>query len=191
MNPVVLIRHGATAGNLKKRYIGRTDQPLCAAGEAQLRRLADDLPPCDHLFCSPLLRCRQTAALLYPGHNVCLVDDLRECDFGKFEGKTADELAGDADYHSWLAAGCLTPPPGGEAVDTFKQRCTQAFVRILTAAPPGDRIGFIIHGGCIMAILERFAEPRIEFYQAHLDNGHYLAADWRAGRLFLMGGSLC
>ena len=26
---IVLIRHGATKGNLEKRYIGRTDEDLC------------------------------------------------------------------------------------------------------------------------------------------------------------------
>ena len=102
MNPVLLIRHGATAGNLKKRYIGRTDQPLCAAGEAQLRRLADDLPPCDHLFCSPLLRCRQTAQLLWPGVEQTVVDELRETDFGPFEGNTVkavvDRITGKAPF---------------------------------------------------------------------------------------------
>ena len=29
---IVLIRHGATAGNIKKRYIGTTDEDLCASG---------------------------------------------------------------------------------------------------------------------------------------------------------------
>ena len=29
---IVLIRHGATAGNIKKRYIGITDEDLCASG---------------------------------------------------------------------------------------------------------------------------------------------------------------
>ena len=29
---IVLIRHGATAGNIEKRYIGITDEDLCASG---------------------------------------------------------------------------------------------------------------------------------------------------------------
>ena len=31
---IVLIRHGATAGNIEKRYIGTTDEPLCDTGTA-------------------------------------------------------------------------------------------------------------------------------------------------------------
>ena len=116
MNPVLLIRHGATAGNLKKRYIGRTDQPLCAAGEAQLRRLADDLPPCDHLFCSPLLRCRQTAQLLWPGVEQTVVDELRETDFGPFEGKNHEELKDDPLYQAWIGAPVSFSTPSTTAV---------------------------------------------------------------------------
>ena len=35
MKEIILIRHGATAGNLERRYIGRTDEPLCEQGRLQ------------------------------------------------------------------------------------------------------------------------------------------------------------
>ena len=34
---IVLIRHGATKGNLEKRYIGRTDEDLCGEGIKKLK----------------------------------------------------------------------------------------------------------------------------------------------------------
>ena len=34
---IVLIRHGATAGNIEKRYIGTTDEPLCDTGMVQIQ----------------------------------------------------------------------------------------------------------------------------------------------------------
>ena len=36
---IVLIRHGATAGNIEKRYIGTTDEPLCDTGTAQIHEI--------------------------------------------------------------------------------------------------------------------------------------------------------
>ena len=39
---IVLIRHGATAGNIEKRYIGTTDEPLCDTGTAQIHEYMSD-----------------------------------------------------------------------------------------------------------------------------------------------------
>lgn len=64
---VYLIRHGKTEGNLKKAYIGVTDQPLCLEGRAELERLAGCFPLPDEVWHSPLCRCAQTAEILYPG----------------------------------------------------------------------------------------------------------------------------
>lgn len=33
---LIFIRHGKTAGNLERRYIGRTDEPLCDEGIAEI-----------------------------------------------------------------------------------------------------------------------------------------------------------
>ena len=41
MKTLVFIRHGATKGNLEKRYIGRTDEPLCDIGIGQALKLKD------------------------------------------------------------------------------------------------------------------------------------------------------
>ena len=47
---VYLIRHGKTEGNLKKAYIGVTDQPLCLEGRAELERLAGCFPLPDEVW---------------------------------------------------------------------------------------------------------------------------------------------
>ena len=65
---IVLIRHGATAGNIEKRYIGTTDEPLCDTGMVQIQEYmrAGCYPQVQALYVSPLKRCRQTAAFIYP-----------------------------------------------------------------------------------------------------------------------------
>ena len=154
---VFLLRHGQTRGNLERRYIGSTDEPLCPQGREALagawapeadrvyvspppiRRLPDRLleavnavrlpqralapggdsqlplcpqgrealagawaPEADRVYVSPMARCRETAALLYPGVAQEVVPGFRETDFGSFEGHTYEELKGDPAYRAWL-----------------------------------------------------------------------------------------
>lgn len=170
MKEILLIRHGTTRGNLEGRYIGRTDEPLCAEGIVLAQRTAADMPRCDRLFTSPLLRCKQTAQLLFPHMRARVIDDLRECDFGRFENRTYDELARDADYRAWLAADCQTRIPGGEQLSEFQKRCCEAFLHAAAASPAGETAAFVTHGGCIMAILEHYAVPKRAFYEYRVQN---------------------
>ena len=191
MKTILLIRHGLTAGNREKRYIGRTDEPLHTLGKEQAAALAPALPQCDAVFSSPLLRCRQTAAILFPHREIDILPDLRECDFGVFEGKTVAELAEDAAYSAWLATGCTAPIPGGEDVDAFKSRSAEAFARAAESLPENSVAAFVLHGGCIMAILERFARPQKDFYAYHIGNGQCVRCTWEEGALSLTGGMPC
>jgi alpha-ribazole phosphatase len=175
MKTIVLIRHGMTQGNFEKRYVGRTDQPLCPDGLAQAQALAQarSLPPCDFIRVSPLLRCRQTAETLFPGRDFRIIENLAECDFGHFEGRTAEDLAADAEYRHWVDSGCTEPIPGGEDVTAFRERSAGAFARELSALPENCTAAFVIHGGVIMSILERFVQSDRTFYEYYLGNCRY------------------
>ena len=174
MKQLVFIRHGATAGNLEKRYIGRTDESLCPLGVQQVEALKAQDFKADHLFVSPMLRTRQTAEILFPQQSVTFVEGFRETDFGIFEGKTAAELTDSTEYQQWLDSFCLGPIPQGESVAEFKERCCSAFERVMESVPDGSCAVFVVHGGVIMAVLERFAEPKRDFYSYHIGNGQSL-----------------
>ena len=184
MKPVWLIRHGATEGNLQRRYIGRTDQPLCPLGEEQALRLRGSIPAA-RLFASPLLRARQTAALALPGAAVRLEEDLRETDFGDFEGKTAREMAEDAAYRLWVEGGCTGPIPGGDLPEDCSRRCVAAFFRCMAAVPEGEGAAFVLHGGGIMAIMEALALPRRSYYEWHIGNGELYAGVFDGERILV------
>ena len=171
---IFFIRHGATEGNLRRRYIGRTDEPLCEAGIAQVKALQKRGLSVDRLFVSPMLRTRQTADILFPKMHYTVVDGLIETDFGRFEGKSADKLSGDPAYQAWVDAMCLTPIPEGESVTDFKTRCCEAFAETIKNVPDGSRVGFVVHGGVIMAIMEAYARPKKDFYAYHIGNGECL-----------------
>ena len=91
----MLIRHGETAGNQKQRYIGRrTDEPLLPQSQEVLKQLDYGEPQA--VYASPMLRCTQTASILFPGKPLNIIDELAECDFGEFENKNYLELDGNA-----------------------------------------------------------------------------------------------
>ena len=169
---IIFARHARTQGNLEKRYIGRTNEPLCADGVKQAAALFEsgNLPRPDTLISSPYLRCTQTAEILYPGTAYEINDDLRECDFGIFEGKTHAELLINKEYILWIETNCLNDIPGGESVAAFKRRCRSAFMETVRNKPDSATVVFIIHGGCIMAILEHFSRPRKDFSEYYADN---------------------
>lgn len=181
MNRICFIRHGATAGNLQRRYIGRTDEPLCEKGVFQIEELKKRGLQADRLFISPALRTRQTAQLLFPNLRPTVVEGLMETDFGIFEGKNAQELEGNPAYRAWVDSGCRAPIPGGESVPAFKARCCEAFLGVMEQLPEGIRAAFVIHGGGIMAILEAFARPHRDFYDYHLANGAFLECTYQDG----------
>lgn len=171
----VLIRHGKTRGNLEGRYIGsRTDEGLCPEGRQLLAR--GQYPPVERVYASPMRRCLETAAILYPGVPVEIVDDFRECDFGAFENLNYAQLNGRADYQAWIDSGGEVPFPEGESRADFARRCVAAFEGL---KPAGESCALIVHGGTVMAIMERMARPRGNYFdfQVQCGRGYLLEAD--------------
>lgn len=167
---VFLIRHAQTLGNIEHRYIGRTDEPLSDAGIASFCDLA--YPAANRIIISPMRRCLQTANNLYPMMEPVLENGLRECDFGDFEGKSYEELKDNPAYRSWIASGGTQSPPNGESITDFKRRSCDAFIKVMDSAFADGLSGvaFVVHGGTIMAILERFAVPHKPFYDWQTEN---------------------
>ena len=158
-----LIRHGATDANVLGQYIGsKTDAPLSPEGLNELRLLKEntDYPEIDSLYSSPMLRCRQTAAVLYPDNGVVTVENLKEYDFGDFEGKTAVELENNQDFLNWASGKC--PPPNGEDNTEFiKRLCVGLRQVVLDMMEKGkSESAVIMHGGAIMMLLGATAVPR-------------------------------
>lgn len=163
---LLLIRHGTVPGNLRGAYIGSTDQPLAPEGIDQAQARQRDMPSVDWLWVSPMLRCIQTARLLFPGMEQTLVDDLRECDFGDFEEKTWEELKDIPAYQSCLTGGADAAFPNGETVEDFLARSCQGIAQVVEQARTLkiSRGAVVAHGGVIMAAMSAFAKPVRAFY---------------------------
>ena len=161
-----LIRHGLTQGNLDGLYVGSaTDLPLCAEGRAQLKTLRKDFvyPRVDTLFVSPLLRAKETAEILFPeARHTYEITNLKEMNFGKFEGKTLDELKDTPAYRDWISSNMRISPPNGEGQAAFIRRIFEGLQEIL-ADMMKNRISeaaLVCHGGVLLNLLFAFASPK-------------------------------
>lgn len=196
---VLLIRHGMTQGNLEKRYVGNTDEPLTVSCAEELRLAFErgkTLALCRpeylrSLYVSPMKRCLMTADLLFPretysGARREMKADLRECGFGLFEYKNYLELSGDGAYQHFIDTMGKDGFPGGESLEKFKTRCIREFVKILETEfkagssgmeDDGQTLVFVVHGGTIMSVLEAFAVPHQEYYSWQVKNAEGFTAN--------------
>lgn len=179
-----LIRHGETVLQKEHRYQGVTDAPLSPPGRDVLHP-AGALP--ERVVVTPLRRTRETAELLFPGVPQLVIPGLQEMNFGRFEGKNYLEMENDPDYRTWVDGMCLGRCPGGESKAEYVRRVTKAFAALLDQAL-GQRwkdCVIVAHGGTQMAVLERFAVEKKDYYSWQLPCGHGYrldAARWQTER---------
>jgi broad specificity phosphatase PhoE len=152
---VVLVRHGRTAYNAERRFLGITDVPLDEVGREEVDRLAAQVRGSfEAIYCSPLLRARQTAAPLAPPEAI-VEPDLRELHLGELEGLSGSEAM---ERHApFLAAFREGDPtdlrvPGGETFGELLLRSRAAIERIARRHVPGERVAVVTHQMVIAAL---------------------------------------
>ena len=160
---VELIRHGATELSERRCYQGRLDTPLSEAGKNSLKASTDKH---NVVYITNKRRTAETAALLFPEAEQRVVAGLREIDFGAFEGKNYLDMENDAEYRAWVEGGCWGRCPGGESRSEFSARVCDTFSALVESALAEGRkeVLIVAHGGTQMAVLERWGEPRREYY---------------------------
>ncbi|MBQ7433686.1 MAG: histidine phosphatase family protein [Lachnospiraceae bacterium] len=190
---LIWIRHGQTKGNQEKRYIGRTEEVLCPAGIAQIQEniRACQYPKADLVVCSPMKRCIQTAKLIYPDVPCVIEENLRECDFGRFEGKNYQELTGDPAYQQWIDSNGTLPFPEGETVEAFQNRTVEGFwsalKKIQAEGLHPETVAFVVHGGTIMSVLEQYGRPAQDYYAYQVKNGQGYCTEFDGTVMQILG----
>ena len=172
-----LIRHGLTRGNLEGLYVGGgTDLPLCDEGRQDLtvfkNRFAYPAP--DTVFTSPLARAVETADILFPAatHRL-VVPQLREANFGVFEGRKMEELVKDPAFARWMDPTSGFVPEGAEPTAEFHARCADTLHKLLEYMIRLEvtEAACVTHGGVIMSMLAQCALPRRPAEQWMADPG--------------------
>ncbi len=144
---LTLIRHApADAGG---RLAGRRDVPAIIEDTDALSRLRSCLTPPSAVVVSPALRCRQTAAALYPDHVPEEDPRLWEQDFGDHEGSLPEELPDLGPLtRSQLAK---VASPGGESFSTMVARALPAIQGLATRTRDAGPITVVAHAGTVRA----------------------------------------
>lgn len=159
---VVVVRHGTTEWSRAGRHTGRTDVDLDAEGRGQAVRLRDRLSGWSFalVLSSPRRRAMETCQLAGFGEAVQVVDELREWDYGAYEGLTlAEILRADPGWVLWRD-GC----PGGESPEEVRSRCDAVLGRL--SEVDGNVLVFA-HGHLLRALAARWLGVGLDF-GAHL-----------------------
>jgi probable phosphoglycerate mutase len=148
-----LVRHGETEWALNGRHTGSTDIPLTETGRQQAEALGRRLAgrPFALILTSPLSRAAETARLSGFGDRAQLDPDLREWDYGAFEGLTTPEIrATRPDWTIWSG-----PWVDGESPDQVGARADRIIDRCLDPAVEGDALVFA-HGHFLRVLAARW-----------------------------------
>jgi broad specificity phosphatase PhoE len=148
---IVLVRHGATEWSIAGRHTSRTDVPLTGEG----RRAAESLrvPLGAWMFVrvltSPLQRAADTCRLAGFGNVAEVRDDLKEWDYGTYEGRTrADIRTERPDWVLWRDGA-----PGGESPSAIGARTDRVLAEV--RATDGDVLVFA-HGHVLRVLSARW-----------------------------------
>ncbi|MBP0965917.1 MAG: histidine phosphatase family protein [Oscillospiraceae bacterium] len=163
---ISMLRHGRTRGNDQGLYIGKTDLPLTEEGKEELRDLyaSYEYPRVHRVYSSPLERAVQSAEILFPDTDITIAEDLREMDFGVFEGLPAEELVKLDSYRNWLKGGLDNPAPNGESMREVMVRCYSAMNAIILDMMKNGitHAGIMTHSGILMNTLSCFGLPKMK-----------------------------
>lgn len=153
---LVFVRH--LESELSGRFCGHSDPPLSARGRSSIPALAECVRPLliSAVFCSDLRRARETAGPIadqfqLPCHTS---KDLREIDFGCWEGLSWDEVERKFpdDAHAWTELFPHHAPPGGEHFRDFHTRVARELERLTKQNSTGCAI-VVTHAGFIRSAL--------------------------------------
>jgi ribonuclease H / adenosylcobalamin/alpha-ribazole phosphatase len=185
----VLLRHGDTRLSPEHRFSGLHDLPLSANGTRQAKAAASRLAAdtrIDAVVSSPLQRAAATAAIAAGELGLTAVtdDDLRETDFGEWEGFTLAEIQGR--WPAAVAAWRHNPqqaPPGGESFADTARRVHRACDRLLRDHG-GQTILVVSHITPIKILLCRaLSVPLSTLYRLYLGSACINEIQWH-GREF-------
>ncbi|BAF59496.1 MAG: alpha-ribazole phosphatase [Pelotomaculum sp.] len=191
---IFLVRHGETEWNALMKYQGQTDVPLSEKGRQQAeligRRLAAE--KLHGVYSSDLKRAYETAEYIskYHGLNVNTVPELRELNFGAWEGLTSKDISRlyANEISRWWESPLTTRIPGGETLGEMVERSVAAIKKIVSLHQ-GENVAVVSHGGAIRSIVGNLLGMDLnKYWRLRLDNACLSILDfpeWEKGVLVL------
>ncbi|MDC4205248.1 MAG: histidine phosphatase family protein [Candidatus Manganitrophus sp.] len=155
---VYLLRHGEVTTFERRTFNGQTDVGLTPRGLLQLEEVAARLASCPirAVYTSDLQRSVRGGEAIAKACGVSLfqMSELREKDFGRWEGLTAEEISGqDPDgWSAWLTNPADSRPGGEESYREVGERALAAF-KIILRKHAGEEVAVVAHGGVNKVLL--------------------------------------
>jgi broad specificity phosphatase PhoE/ribonuclease HI len=170
---LILVRHGATAHSLEKRFSGTGGEDLSL----------DEVGVAHAVVTSPLARARETAAHIGEvlGRQPQVVEGLRETSFGDWDGHTFAEVREKwpAEMEAWLGSTSVAPP-GGESFDAVSRRVRRTRDRLI-AEHPGQTVVAVSHVTPIKLLVRSALDaPLSSIYRMELSPGSVTEIEWYA-----------
>lgn len=153
---IFIVRHGQTDWSANGRHTSRTDLSLTESGREQAERLSQELRAETFalVLCSPLQRARETCELAGYGDAAEYCDDLKEWDYGRYEGLTTPQIrAQNPEWNLWRD-GC----PDGETPAEIGARVDRVLARVRSIA--GDVVVFA-HGHVLRVLTARWLQMEV------------------------------
>ncbi len=138
---VVLVRHGQTEWSLSGQHTGTTDMPLTDEGRRHAEALGARLAAWSfaRVLTSPLSRAVDTCRLAGVGDHAEITDDLREWDYGEYEGRRTVDIREERPGWALWRDGV----PGGETAEQVGLRADRV---IDVARSAGGDVALFAHG---------------------------------------------
>lgn len=193
-----LLRHGEVEGEMAIARGCGTDVPLSPEGWRQMREVAD-LARADGIQAvatSPMQRCHAFAETFGQEHTLPLtvLPDMREIDFGHWEGKGANEIADKALLRDFFISPAEIMIPGGEPFDVFAGRVLASWEAWLEEGDARHRL-LVVHGMVLRVLLcHLLGMPWSTLWRLHLPYGAWSRVSLLAGeqpRLLFLNRSPC
>lgn len=163
-------RHGETEWNKCGRLQGWLDSPLTERGRQAASAVTWEP---DIVFCSDLLRAKETAKLMFPGYALTESAALREIYLGDWQGQYIKDLQQQADYLCYMQTPEKFKPTTQESFDAVTARMLKFYTEI--KALPHAKIAVVSHGvaiACLATALQQ--KPRAELWDYMLVGCDYI-----------------
>ena len=152
---LILVRHGETDWNKKRRYQGQTDPEMNETGKRQVEMLRNRLAetPIDLVYASDSKRAMVTAQVITRGRDIVMAvrQELREINFGEFEGKTFEEI--EAIYPDWAPTNFDFTSYQGESLEQVAARIEMFLSELAERNFSKQTVLVVGHGGSLRVML--------------------------------------
>lgn len=174
---IALFRHGLTEANRRHAYLGWSDSPLCSIEKEKIQKPLADY---ECLFSSDLDRCLETAEIMFLDRNSHILYELREMNFGEWEGKTYEDLQDDSNYQQWLVDPNSIRPPKGETFAEFSIRVEHGWEKVQKKIMElnVNKVAIMTHGGVIRSLLTKLAPEKKDFWEWEAAHGKGYELVW-------------